>query len=281
MSDCLKKLTLAFVCCIICLAKKVGEIMFLKTIVCSGVNEKNDINDTIEFLKKYKNAEFGVQCSPRKAGYHTPRFEWLKELLYKLNEEKIEKRVALHLNEGFVVSFCDGKIPDEISDLLNMDRAVGRLQLNFKIGREAFASGSVPDIKTLQKTMENIMEHPIILSASQPNLSFIHKAYHQGIKFDALFDDSFGEGVAPDTRKPPLFNDVFQGYAGGLSPENVAEELGKIERVAKGAVFIDAEGKLKQDGSFSFAKAEKFVQNALAAQNIKVAVLKNAIKYTK
>ena len=255
--------------------------MFLKTIVCSGINEKNDINDAIEFLKKYKSAELGVQCSPRKAGYQTPRFEWLKELLGKLNEQKIENKVALHLNEGFAVSFCDGKVPDEISDLLSVGSTVGRLQLNFKIGRETFASRSIPDIKTLQKAMKTVAPHPIILSTSQPNLSFIHKAHHQGMKFDVLFDDSFGEGVAPDMRKPPLFNDVFQGYAGGLSPENVAEEVAKIDKLAKGSVFIDAEGKLKQDGKFSFSKAEKFVQNALASQNIKSVVLKNAIKRAK
>ena len=240
--------------------------MFLKTIVCSGINENNDITDAVDFLKKYKNAEFGVQCSPKKAGYQTPRFEWLKELLYKLNERKIENRVALHLNEGFVVSFCDEKIPDEISDLLDIGSAVGRLQLNFKIGREVFASGNVPNIKTLEKAMQSVASHPIILSASQPNLSFIHKAYHQGMKFDVLFDDSFGEGVMPDVRRPPLFADVFQGYAGGLSPENVAEELIKIGKLTKGAVFIDAEGKLKQEGHFCFDKAEKFIQNALASQ---------------
>lgn len=255
--------------------------MFLKTIVCSGINEKNDINDAIEFLKCYKNAEFGVQCSPKKAGYQTPRFEWLKELLGRLNEQKIENRIALHLNEGFVVSFCDGKLPDEAADLLSIGNAVGRLQLNFKIGRETFASGSIPNIKTLQKTMETVTPHPIILSASQPNLSFIHKAHHQGIKFDVLFDDSFGEGVAPNMRKPPLFNDVFQGYAGGLSPENIAEELKKIGKVANGDIFVDAEGKLKQDGSFSFIKAERFVQNALASLNMQSAVLKNVKKRTK
>ena len=240
--------------------------MFLKTIVCSGINENNDIDDAIEFLKKHKNAEFGVQWSPQKAGYHSPRFEWLKELLSKLNEQKIENKIALHLNEGFVVSFCDGKIPDEISDLLDTGKAVGRLQLNFKIGRETFSSGNVPNMNTLEKTMRAVSPHAIILSASQPNLPFIHKAYHQQLKFDALFDDSFGEGIAPDTRKSPLFEDVFQGYAGGLSPENVAEELKKIGQVAKGNIFIDAEGKLKQDGSFSFIKAEKFVQNAIDAQ---------------
>ena len=86
--------------------------MFLKTIVCSGINEKNDLTDAIEFLKIYPNTEFGVQCSPRKAGYGTARFDWLKELLSKLEREKIESRVALHLNEGFVVSLFDGKVPN-------------------------------------------------------------------------------------------------------------------------------------------------------------------------
>lgn len=237
--------------------------MLLKTVVCSGINENNDINNAIDFLKKYKNVEFGVQCSPKKAGYHTPRFHWLKEFLCKLNEQKIENKVALHLNEGFVVSFCDGKVPHEISELLAIGQATSRIQLNFKIGREFFASGSVPDITTLEKTINTLSSHPVILSASQPNLPFIQKAYHRGIKFDVLFDDSFGEGVAPSTRKAPLFDHAFQGYAGGLSPENVIDELIKIAKVAKGTIFIDAEGKLKQDGHFNFDRAEKFVQNAL------------------
>ena len=253
-------------------------MMFLKTVVCSGINEKNDIDNAIEFLKQYKTAEFGVQCSPKKAGYDTPRFDWLKELLSLLNKQQIENRVALHLNEGFVVSFCNGKLPDEISDLLTIGNTVGRLQLNFKIGREFFDSGNIPDIKTLNQTMKIVEPHAIILSASQPNLPFIRKAHHYGMKFDVLFDDSFGEGIAPDTRKAPLFDDVFQGYAGGLSPENIAEELIKIKKVAQGAVFIDAEGKLKEDGCFCFDRAEKFVQNALdfEKENKEFVALKNS-----
>ncbi len=248
--------------------------MLLKTIVCSGINENNDINDALAFLKYYKNVEFGVQCSPKKAGYQTARFDWLKEFLFKANAQKIEHKIALHLNEGFVVSFCDGRVPDEISELLDTGKAVGRLQLNFKITREVFASGHVPDMNTLQKTIKTVAPHRIILSASQPNLSFICKAHHLGVHFDALYDDSFGEGIMPDMRKPPLFADVFQGYAGGLSPENVAQELIKIQNVATGPVFIDAEGKLKQDGLFCFDRAEKFVCNALNQQkNISALVL--------
>ena len=252
--------------------------MFLKTIVCSGINEKNDIHDAVEFLKNYKNTEFGVQCFPTRGGYHTSRFEWLKELLHKLNEEKIENRIALHLNGGFAVSFCDGKVPDEISDLLKVGKAIGRLQLNFEIGREVFASGRIPNIKKLENAVQTVMPHTIILVACLANLPFIKPAHYRGMKFDLLFDESFGEGILPDVYTPPLFNDVFQGYAGGLSPENVAGELAKIGKVAKGKIFIDAEGKLQQDGSFSLGKAEKFVRNALDSQKIKSAVLKNTIE---
>ena len=41
---------------------KLEEIMFLKTVVCSGINEKNDINDAIEFLKKHQNVSHKIHC---------------------------------------------------------------------------------------------------------------------------------------------------------------------------------------------------------------------------
>ena len=251
--------------------------MFLKTIVCSGINEKNDINDAIEFLKKYKNTEFGVQCSLKTMGYQTAGFEWLKGFLHKLNEEKIENRIALHLNGSFVTSFCDGKVPDEISDLLKIGKAISRLQLNFEIGKDVFASGKIPNIKNLEHAVQTVMPRTIILVACQANLSFINPVHYRGTKFDLLFDESFGNGILPDAYKPPVFSDVFQGYAGGLSPENVVEELAKIGKVAKGNIFIDAEGKLKQDGSFSLDRAEKFVCNALHSQenNTRSVSLKN------
>ncbi len=242
--------------------------MQLKTIVCSGVNEKNDVFQAVEFLKKHPNVEFGVQCSPKKASFGTARFNWLKELCSKLDEAHIKGRVALHLNEGFVTSFCEGKVPDEVDELLKESEAIGRLQLNFKIGRERFGDKKVPDIRLLKKSIDEVEGHQIIVSASEANLAYIQKMHYQGLKFDALFDDSFGEGILPEKRKAPLFDDVLQGYAGGISPENVAGELEKINQAAQGNVFIDAEGKLKEDGAFSFEKAALYVQNAKAQQEV-------------
>ena len=107
--------------------------MLVKTITCSGINEDNDISEAIAFLKKYKTAEFGVQCSPKKMSVHTPRFEWLGELAAKLKESGLKGRVALHLNEGFATSFCMGKMPGEIISLMGDNEAIGRLQINYNI----------------------------------------------------------------------------------------------------------------------------------------------------
>ena len=60
----------------------------------------------------------------------------------------------------------------------------------------------------------------------------------------------------------------MQGYAGGLSPENVAEEIAKIRKVLpyNGVFYIDAEGKLKgEDKHLSLAKCEQYVKNAVMA----------------
>ena len=79
--------------------------------------------------------------------------------------------------------------------------------------------------------------------------------------------ESFGEGVAPSQRHPPVFDDVIQGYAGGLSPDNVSSELEKIAELVPldAVIFVDAEGKLKgEDGHFDYAKAREYVANALS-----------------
>jgi hypothetical protein len=98
----------------------------------------------------------------------------------------------------------------------------------------------------------------------------IKKLYHKGLRFDCLFDASFGEGITPNSREAPAFDDfdILQGYAGGISPSNVKDVLNKIAKVipTEREFFIDAEGKLKDDGIVSLKKCEQYVVNALEWQ---------------
>ena len=61
----------------------------------------------------------------------------------------------------------------------------------------------------------------------------IKKLYHKGLRFDCLFDASFGEGITPNSREAPAFDDfdILQGYAGGISPSNVKDLLKKLQKL--------------------------------------------------
>ena len=110
-----------------------------------------------------------------------------------------------------------------------------------------------------------------ILSYNEENKEFIHRLYSRGLRgFDVLYDSSHGEGVsAKEWRGPAFFDEeILQGYAGGLSPDNVANELTAIRKVLpyNRSFYIDAEGRLKGDDKhLSLEKCEQYVVNALKA----------------
>lgn len=245
--------------------------MRLKTITCSGANEHTDVNELVKLMETYPEMEVGVQVSGKKASLGSPRYWWLSRLRNALAEswtsfvEADRAKIALHLNQDWAEAFCAGTVPPELNDWLKMnidDRPfISRVQLNFKIGRE-----KKPNAMVLIETVKRYPNQRFILSYNDANAAFInelHDKYH--MKFDCLYDNSFGEGIAPEKRQLPVFDDVFQGYAGGLSPENVASELKAIAAMLPEdrEIFIDAEGKLKgEDKHFSIEKCWQFLENA-------------------
>lgn len=241
--------------------------MDLKFVTCSGANEHTCIDVLFALYAQFSCIEFGIQVSGLKCGENSPRLDWLRKLRQQILVRKIKLPLALHLNQDWVTGFCQGEIAPELQELLSYGYSDGepmfkRIQLNFKIGREP-----APKVNLLE---EQIMKFPhmrFILSYNEANANLIKELYYRKkVVFDCLFDESFGEGVLPEKRQAPVFVDVVQGYAGGLSSENVAQELDKIAAIlpAQTQIFIDAEGKLKgEDGHFSYLKAHDFVANAL------------------
>lgn len=254
-----------------CINRKKEVALIVSLVTCSGVNEKNSVDDLLTFCAQFPKTELGIQCSPKK--FDEGRYEWLKEVCSKTGEKNLSTHLALHLNQEFAIQFCKGKIPESIETFLSLKNDFGeplisRVQLNFMLGREKFENNAyAPDLSKLETSVKSLKGQRVILSCSQPNLPLIQKIHYRKMVFDALYDDSFGEGIAPKERKAPLFKDVYQGYAGGLGPLNIADELSKIARLTNASVFVDAEGKLKENGCFSFSKAAEFVQNIAFWQN--------------
>lgn len=242
--------------------------MKLKFITFSGINEFTDVAELIQLCNAGwgNKAEAGIQVSGKKASFGSARYWWLRLLHLNLKYYSPAFNLALHLNQDWVEDFCDGSPSAELSEFLGWKNACfkpffGRVQLNFRIGRE-----KTPDLDRLLASMKKYPDVRFILSYNDDNAEFIHKLYDTGFRFDCLYDNSHGEGIESSHYAPPAFEDVLQGYSGGISPENVVSVLNKISQSvpADREIFIDAEGKLKgNDGHFSTEKCKAYLSQAL------------------
>ena len=242
--------------------------MNLKFITCSGTNEYTNIPTLVKLLEEFPIAEIGVQVSDVKCSYNSPRFAWIKSLVNYVNEKGVLINAALHVNLKWVENIGQGIIVPELSDLLsyrdvNGDFFFKRIQLNFKIGRE-----KAPDFEKLTKLIRDHAKRRFILSYNESNAELIRKMYRHGCLFDCLYDGSFGQGITPSHWQVPVFTDIVQGYAGGISPDNVREVLNEVQQLWRTSpttadIYIDAQGKLEDEQThIDLAKARKYVQNA-------------------
>lgn len=241
--------------------------MNLKFISCSGANEHTDLEGLIALLSEFSaKAEVCIQVSGKKSSFGSARYWWLKALYYKSIATNVQANFALHLNQDWVEKFCAGETVGELSEFLSWKNCAGqpffgRVQLNFRIGRE-----KTPEPDTLMVVAAQYPDVRFILSYNDSNAEFIRGLYRKGFRFDCLYDNSHGEGIAPEYYDPPAFDNVLQGYSGGISPENVASVLHNISGSVSvdREIFIDAEGKLKgDDGHFCLKKCRMYLENAL------------------
>lgn len=242
--------------------------MKLKFITCSGCNETTSISELLSLLNEFPRAEIGVQVSEKKASYGSARYKWICSLWSLLLTRRAIINAALHVNLRWVENLGQGIIAPELEEFLLLSNYDGspffqRVQLNFKIGRE-----KTPDVDKLEKAIRRFPRHRFILSYNQSNKRLIQELYIRNVKFDCLFDESFGAGIVPENRDEPAFIDILQGYAGGITPDNVAQELDKIAQTNKKGycmqdIYIDAHKGLEDELThFDINKCRAYLTNA-------------------
>lgn len=118
---------------------------------------------------------------------------------------------------------------------------VDRIQVN----------GRVP-VDQLQQICKKYSKFEIITQHFDWNLPLLDvRARNHSI----LVDGSGGRGKSPDEWHRPE-TDKRVGFAGGLGPDNLAEQLPLIQAVAEGDYWIDMESKIRDDADwFSTEKA--------------------------
>lgn len=244
--------------------------MNIKYITCSDPRNHNSHDELFDLWRMDPRVEIAVQMHPGKVSADTERYKWIKQLVEKLQDYPFVSRtcnLAIHVNNNWCDDICNGKIPDELKPLFRarykstFKHIIGRIQLNMP---QKTADNFNP--QKLKPVIDFYDKQDFIIQYNARTKDAVDELHKTGAKFQLLFDASGGRGIDVTTWCAPVFpGKHMQGYSGGLSQENVAENLNKIAMVAGNySIWTDAEGKLKTDDKFDPMRAKQYITNALA-----------------
>lgn len=252
--------------------------MKIKYVTLTGADNNTDIDGLMSLSKKYPYVEWGILFSQSKSG--VPRYpddEWVDQLgeaaIKAICEDGATVNLSAHLCGKWVSDAFKGRITFLNREM--MDETFDRIQLNcYK--------------EKLKQAYENdlfweaidLAEKPVLLGGNYTSdiREMVDGTFllHRGIY--PLFDASGGHGKLPQKWPAPFKAesqeygkpgaDIFCGYAGGLGPENVVEEIKLIEEqlgdegisadgmTVDSTIWIDMETKLRSEDLFDLQKCE-------------------------
>jgi len=213
--------------------------MSLKMVTITGADDATDVNELQRLSQEFPFVEWGILVSEHdRVGRRFPSQRWIERLLY-LHEVK-PMQLSLHVCGALLQRLMRGNMAWPTLWL----EKFGRMQLNFH-GQRILC-----DARSWHSRL-NEFGKPIIFQADgEHGEVYLANAITANVDAYALFDESHGAGVLPtEWRHPCVLNCAeetpsykLQGYAGGLSHDNLRQELPRIHEAAKGTPYwIDME----------------------------------------
>lgn len=221
----------------------------LKHITFTGVDGKTDIDALIKLQNQYSVAEFGVLVSQN----------WWKNGNRYFNPSFLGGLVHLNLSAHFCGKIARYAIYGDFSPFFKWAKEYNtmfnRCQINISTATENPESFAVTSFNSL------FFEEFILQQKSADNCSlFINSTMYD--KVSVLLDASGGRGIDTPIKVLPNADKHFKvGYAGGFTPENVAEKLTYLyEKKEVGDFWIDMESGVRTDDWFDIDKVRSVLE---------------------
>jgi hypothetical protein len=206
----------------------------------------------ISISEAYPCVEWGILRSRSQNGWY--RFPSKKLLAAFAALKTPEMNTCAHLCGKYVREVVEGGEFKWFSEAAECSEIFNRIQLNFH------AETHTPHPNFYQ-TLKNSAKHSYIFQMDGFNEHLFHGAKASGVNVSPLFDLSGGAGILPSNWPIPIAG-VACGYAGGLGPENIVDELKRIEDVVGDReIWIDMETRIRCDSDdFDLRKVVKCLQ---------------------
>lgn len=208
----------------------------------TGADDSTDIAELLALSEVFPFVEWGVLVSAGRTGTaRYPSRDWITALMAAAQGLKKRPNLALHLCGPSVKEFIAA--PDR-GFVAEVAPAFGRIQLN--LNRKKFSTEAIAQaIGSLMGTSRVITQH------NQANAQLAVDLLPFGLSnHEVLFDSSGGRGVLARSwpSVAPEVTHIPHGYAGGLSPDNICEEIDWIAQAAQNRPFwVDMEGQLRTE----------------------------------
>lgn len=220
--------------------------MKINKVTMTGADNSIRPQDLIQLTKEFPFVEWAILLSQSSAG--NPRYptqDWITELKVVAKEHSLP--LAGHICGAWVRNLVvkkDTSVFKERPEFLEM---FPRIQLNFSPYHAAqlFLQELLPYEKNqfiFQVGSKGKADKEILLQLG----------LDMGLNLAVLFDRSGGKGELPK-EWPAIMEPFFCGYAGGLGPDSLAEQLVKInEVVGDKTIWIDMESRVRSDDNSQF-----------------------------
>ena len=240
---------------------------FITTVTVTGADDTTQLSDLMKIQKDFPFVEFGVLFSPSLQGYERyPSLEWIENII-AANDHRVNSnplRLSAHLCGKYVSDILLGLFGGYPTPTKYpyMSHCFSRIQLNTHAEFHDFCLFGIIKFVSLCKFLN---QKHVIFQYDEVNTSLIHHLTSTSLpNVDVLYDLSHGAGLLPNNW--PTLNippHVRLGYAGGLSPDNLVNNLPQIYCAAgERPVWIDAETHLRTDSRFDISKVCAFLAAA-------------------
>lgn len=239
----------------------------LQRVTITGTDDKTDISQLLELSDEFPFVEWGILVSSKQeGGQRFPSRKWSDKFIHAVTGTGKLRPIAIssHICGRWTREICSDFIAwNELPFIVNFGQ---RIQINTHA--EQLVSNT-----HLWTNLRNVIHKEIIFQWDGVNdhLAFAAKAI-DGLKISVLFDTSGGAGILPGTW-PKADRRFNYGYAGGLGPDNIKEQIQLINLAANNySYWIDMEGRVRTNEILDLDKVRKVLEQSkeFVAQTVRV-----------
>lgn len=220
--------------------------MKINRVTMTGVDERTDLENLARIWRLFPFVEFGVLLSRNSAGNKNryPHPDYMNWIVKMVPREKL----ALHVCGAYSRETLQGK--NTLRKEFMLLGAFGRIQFN-----------NVPEDTNVEEANKEIcklqQEETIFPLNPKSKATSLRLAHRLDKPVSLLHDRSGGKGITSLHTSPVA--GFYNGYAGGLGPENILTQLENINKVVdeKDTIWIDMESRIRTDDWLDLDKVEK------------------------